>query len=236
MKSLILLLAPAAWASVILEPVPVITEVCTVAGNPVACGTSTLPAIYDDERVGTTTIFSISGFGTTDGITLEVGAEAAAGNSGQPDDLGSSALATISFDFLGSTDGPVRQGFATYFLATTHDHGASGGGGSSSFIEGLASCAMNCYAGDTLVPFGLGTSFNVGLFAFGSGGSGQHIFDGGGGYAFLQLRLFETDGTPVAIYDPPTAVPEPARFVLTGFALLGVLSMREAARRASPHK
>ena len=225
--SVLFLLIPAAFAGSIVIPTPVIGTVCTVAGAPVVCG-SPGQATYGTERVGTSTLFSLIGVATDTGLFVSAGVSAAAGTTGfVAFSLGSSALASIDLDFFGSTDGPERPGFATYSIYTDGDHGGGAGSQASSFISGLGTCQIRgCGLQGTMVPFALGVAFEIGLSVQASGqigdGSPQHLFDGAGSSAFLRLQLFEADGSPVMIFDPPAPVPEPRSAALTLIALAGL--------------
>jgi len=122
------------------------------------------------------------------------------------------ASAGVNLDFLAITDGPVRQGFVTYFMG-----GDSEQAGEIMSIEGLGllqNCnTVGCRQSGTLVPFTLGQAFEISA-AITSAGSAQS-YSGGGGDIKITMQLFELDGTPVTI----SAAPEPSTWLLAAFGL-----------------
>jgi hypothetical protein len=217
-----------AFATLITDPVPLISTACTVDNAQVACGTATSPDIYGTQRVGADTSFTMTGLNTDTGLFIQAIAEASAGgvSSTQLTDS-SSAIASVTLDFLGSTGGPERSGFATYVLIADGDHGAGAGAGALVSVAGIGSCQYpDCATHGTLLPFELGVPFEVDLSVFGSGGSGIHVYDGGGAVASIQLQLFDADGTPVAIFDPPADVPEPGSALLITGSLIALVALR----------
>lgn len=235
--SVLFFLIPAAFAGLIIDPVPVLSKVCTVANAPVVCGGGMSGTTYGTERVGTDATISITGLNTDAGLDIFAITQAVAGTSifVVGESLGSSATASVVLGFLGSTDGLARPGLATYSIYTDQEHGGGSGATASAFIEGLGSCPFAaCVSQGTLVPFELGVEFGIGLSVLANGGSGQHIFVGGGGLVQMHLQLFETDGTPVTIFDPPTdSIPEPGAFALAAIGLVAVSVFRRL-RRSTP--
>jgi len=221
--SVLFFLIPAAFAGVIFDPVPILSRVCTVENAPVVCGGGTSGATYGTERVGTDATISITGLNADAGLDIIATTQAVAGTSMFVirESLGSSATASVVLGFLGSTDGLARPGLATYSIYTDQEHGGGSGATASAFIDGLGSCPFaGCISQGTFVPFELGVEFGVGLSVLANGGSGQHIFVGSGGLVQMHLQLFETDGTPVAIFDPPgPSIPEPGAFALAAIGL-----------------
>lgn len=229
MKTLALLfLVVPIFASTVTDPVPVISTACTVGGVSVTCGSAGLPMIYGSENVGADTSFSMTGLGTNTRITIIATAATTAGTvvSGVFCTWGSlqfrcgdsSAGATVSLDFLASTDGPQRLGLATYLVATDKEKG-----GASDSISGLGSCQLaDCVSHGILVPFQLGVPFEVSLSLISHTPPFPTSLTGAGSFAEIQLQLFEADGTPVAIFDPPapTALPESASWILSFVGLL----------------
>ncbi len=242
MKALcaLFVLVPAAFASTItgLDPVPIITTICTVGGSSVGCSIS--PEQSGTESVAAYGSASIVGLNTANGLNIETIAEAQAGTAGSVfGSLGSSAIATVTLDFFGSTEGPERQGFATYLIYADGDHGGGASGGATSFISGLGSCGNHCDEHGTLVPFELGVPFEIGLSAaaYGQRQEYKHTLDGGSGDAMVRLQLFEADGTPVTIFDPVGPVPEPGTWILLALGMVTLSAFRSrpilgAARRA----
>ena len=228
-----LLLVPAlGLAGTIIEPSPVVSTVCTVAQVAVACGPAYQPKFYGTENVAAGASISILGLNTADGLDIEAGAGATAGTTSRDDlGVGSSAIAFVFLDFFGSTDGPARQGFATFAIVSDHDQDGGAVGLASSFIAGLGSCEGTlCMTGATLVPFELGMPFEIGLSLRAASGVGPHVLDGAGTSAVIQLRLFETSGDPVVIFDPPgPSVPEPGSWVLSALGILTFLIFRAKA-------
>lgn len=214
------------FAAAIMVPEPKVTTECEVAGQSVGCG-------YNDgsTKAMTRTSATISGFGANH-IFLNLDAYAEAGTwNFNAQRTSSSALALINLDFLASTDGPQRPGLMTYSLVADGDHGAGGGASATAYVEGLAACQYPaCHNAGTLVPFTLGTVFSISMFARGFGGSGVHALDGGEGYTYISLSLFDVFGNPVNIYDP-VAIPEPS----TGLLVLAVLALLAAARTKVRH-
>jgi hypothetical protein len=235
MKTLwmVLLILPAAFGTPFV-PQPITSEICSIAGQSVACDT-------DD---GVVRLFSlltshIQGIGTSDGITINVTADA--GFSYRLlDNTGiyptSSVANSISLDFLGSTEGPERQGFATFSIDAVQ-YGKGGAGFGSVSIEGAGGCGSPfCQPSNTTIPFMLGRAFDMDLLARASA-EGSFLFfggaGGGGGTASLSLRVFEADGTPVAIFALPSsvsAVPEPQSWMLAGIGLAVLLLSRAKFR------
>jgi len=229
----LLFLAVPAFASTLTDPVPDISTACTVGGVSVTCGSAGKPMIYGSENVGADTSFSMTGLGTNTGITIIATAAATAGTtvSGVFCSWGnvqfrcgdSSAGATVSLDFLASTDGPQRLGIATYLVATDTEKG-----GAYDSIGGLGSCQFaDCDSHGILVPFQLGVPFEIILSLHsGSGGSFPTPLTGAGSFGEIQLQLFEADGSPVAIFDPPgpISVPDPS----TGLMIVPVLFLLSA--------
>ncbi len=230
-NTLLLLLAPTAFASIIdhPDPVPTISTACTVAGQPVACPPA--PINIGTETVSATGKIRIEGLNTADGLTLDAWTWATSGSLFSPRDmtlLGSSALASISLDFFGSTDGPTRQGFATYTISTDGDREFGAHYQSSAFVQGLSG------GKGTLVPFDLGVPFELGLFVQSAGGIGD--WASASADADIRLQLFEADGTPVTIFDPPgPSVPEPRSLFLTLIGLVGIASIKRPLR-SIPHR
>jgi len=185
----LLFLAVPAFASTLTDPVPDISTACTVGGVSVTCGSAGKPMIYGSENVGADTSFSMTGLGTNTGITIIATAAATAGTtvSGVFCSWGnvqfrcgdSSAGATVSLDFLASTDGPQRLGIATYLVATDTEKG-----GAYDSIGGLGSCQFaDCVSHGILVPFQLGVPFEVILSLHsGSGGSFPTPLTGAGSF------------------------------------------------------
>jgi len=230
-------LVPAAFASILTEPVPVVSTSCTIAGQPVACGGQ-----YGTENVYAAANISITGLNTATGLFIDSDAEALSGSVQTPLylTLGSTAIASVSLDFFASTDGPERQGFASFKIYSGGEHGYHVGATESITAQGLGSCSSgggDCRDIAQLVPFELGVPFEIQLSIFASSGSGQHIYDGGSGYAGLKLWLFEADGTPVSIFDPVAPVPEPGTWILLALGMVTLSAFRGrailgAARRA----
>jgi hypothetical protein len=230
-NSFLWLLAPAAFASTLTEPAPapVISTACTVAGQPVDCMGET-GAIYGTESVTASGAISVLGLNTANGLNIEAEADATAGAIGPGPTiltLGSSAIAAVNLDFFAATDGPERQGFATFILHSDGDHGANGGSVQSSFISGLGSCqVVLCTQSGSLVPFELGVPFEIGLSiaAYGQKQDYQHVYDGGSSDAIVRLQLFDANGTPVVIVNAPgPSVPEPGSWILAALGLSGLL-------------
>jgi PEP-CTERM motif len=229
MKFWLLLLPVVLSADPIVEPTPIVSTVCTVADALVPCGPAS--TVYGSERVGVFTRVSILGIGTADGLYIDAFASAEAGSIDWDSlGVGSSALATISLDFLGSTDGPARPGFANFAILTDHDWGVDGSSGSSGSIAGLENCGVRCEKYGTMVPFELGVPFEISLNLFASGGTGQHILSGGFAETIIVLQLFD-GAEAVAIFDPPQAVPEPGTWGLVALGVLLCLFLRRHATR-----
>lgn len=223
------LLAGISQATLITEPpTPIISTACVINGASVPCGT------FDGlNRVMASASSSTSGFGSADGIGIDLSASAFTYIYTAQRQLGS-ALATASIDFLAATDGPQRGGFATYSLYTDGDHGGFAGVSLANAIDGLGGCGgIPCQNQGTMVPFELGTEFGISASIRASSGSD---FAGAGGISQIRLRLFEADGTPVVIFDPPaaSAVPEPGTRLLSlaGLATIGLFMFR---RRKQSH-
>ena len=230
MKLFYLLLLPAGLsANLLIEPTPIVSTACSVANVSIAC--TPLPTDYGTERIEAFTSVLILGIGTTDGLYIDVSAAAAAGSIDFGElGAGSSSLAAVSLDFLGSTDGPARHGFANFAIRTDQDWGAPGGAGASGSIAGLESCGVQCEKFGTRIPFELGVPFEVTLSLFASGGAGQHNLAGGFAETIITLQLF--DGVrPVAIFDPPRSTPEPGTRGLVAAGVLACLFLRRRAVR-----
>lgn len=214
---LLLGIAHAGLGSTALDiPVPVATTSCSFNNSPVDCALSN-----GIVRMEVSNSFGIAGFGTSDGISTSVSASAWV-TSIAPGFSFASAQSTITMDFLGYTEGLVRQGLATFLTVVEADHGGGGNGRGGVSIEGLGGCtyggSQSCIDRGTLVPFTLGSQFSISLFAFASGPR-----DGGGSATSqMRLQLFELDGTPVVIYDPQ-AVPEPGGLMLVVGGLMIIL-------------
>jgi hypothetical protein len=231
--SFLWMLVPAAFASTLTEPAPapVISTACTVGGQPVDC-MGMAGAVYGTEKVDASGAISILGLNTSNGLNIDANAEAAAGTILPGPTiltLGSSAIAAVNLDFFAVTDGPERQGFATFVVYSDGDHGADGGSFESSFISGLASCqVVLCHQSGSLVPFELGVPFEIGLSvaAYGQKQDYQHVYDGGSSDAIVRLQLFDANGTPVVIVNAPgPSVPEPGAWILTALGLSGMLAL-----------
>ena len=224
MKFWLLLVPVVLSADAIVVPTPVISTICTVADAPVAC-TSFSP-FYGSESVSTFTRVSILGLGTADGLFIDAFGSAEAGSiDPESSGIGSSALTTISLDFLGFTEGPVRPGFASFLILTDHDRGVYGSSGTSAAIAGLGNCGLQCEETGTMVPFELGVPFEISLNLFASGGTGPHVLSGGLAETIITLRLFD-GAEAVAIFDPPQPVPEPATWGLVAAGILACLFLR----------
>jgi len=189
---------------------PPVTITCTVNQSPVECGTFSSP--------GATAYGGVSGIGTADGVFVNFTAEV------WTTSLIQQASALISVDFLASTDGPQRQGLATFSIYTDGDHGAGAGTGATGSIEGLGSNPLIGTQGITLhgtnVAFELGVPFEVQASVL----ANSFFRDSGaGGIAQMKLQLFELDGTPVAI--TAVAVPEPDTHALITVGLIGLIAL-----------
>jgi hypothetical protein len=229
-------LVPAAFASILMEPVPVISTACTVGGQSVACAGQ-----YGTDSVFAMASGSVVGLNSSTGLFVNAWADAESGSVNPGPlflTLGSSAIASVSLDFFAATDGPQRQGFASFLLDTDGEHGFQVGATESMFVQGLGSCqGILCHSLGQLVPFQLGVPFEIGLSIFATSGSGQHEYNGGSGNAGLRLQLFEADGTPVTIFDPVGPVPEPGTWILLALGMVTLSAFRArailgAARRA----
>jgi len=199
---IVLISASSALASTLTGPVPVITANCTLAGAPVTCS-------YVADNGFTKAIaqntFSFGGLGTSTGLAISMSTFVNTAGQG-------AAFAGVNLDFLAITNGPVRQGFVTYFMG-----GDSEQAGEIMSIEGLGllqNCnTVGCRQSGTLVPFTLGQAFEISA-AITSAGSAQS-YSGGGGDIKITMQLFELDGTPVTI----SAAPEPSTWLLAAFGL-----------------
>jgi len=208
------LLAPAAFASTLTEPIPTVTTTCTVNQSPVQCGGFLAP--------GANAYGDVSGLNTAEGVSINLTAEVWTNSQIQQ------ASALASLDFLGATDGPQRSGYATYSIYTDGDHGGDAGIFATGMIEGLASNPLIGTQGVVVhgsnAPFQLGVPFEVQASVL---ANSFFAYSGAGGVTQIQLQLFELDGTPVTIFDPPaTAIPEPASWALVaaGLGIVGGFS------------
>jgi len=189
---------------------PQIATTCTVNQSPVECSNLNAP--------GATAYGQITGLNTANGVFVNLFAQVWTTIQIQQ----ASALASI--DFLGSTDGPQRQGLAAYSIYTDGDHGGGAGIFAIGTIQGLGTNPLVGTEGITLqgsnVPFSLGVPFEVQASVL-----AQSFFleSGAGGIAQIKLQLFELDGTPVTIFDP---VPEPSMGWLMGLGMAVILARR----------
>jgi hypothetical protein len=206
------LVAPAAFGSVVIGTASA-TTTCTADGAPVTCNW---------QRA----FLNITGLDTSEGLDITA---SAASTTQVPNQ---STQANVLVDFWASTDGPVRNGFATYAAYIDGDHGGAGSWSGAGSVEGLFTCqpySHLCVEHSTLVPFTLGTPFEI-TMNLQAGSSSYWIASGGdgGGSANFGLQLFEADMiTPVIIHDPPAPVPEPSYMGIVGIALV-LFSTRRA--------
>lgn len=198
----------------------------------------------------------ISGFGT-DVVTLS--ANLYGGNhNGFGGDPGPGGTASVTGNFIGSTDGPPRPGLIEFLPSSVcgsltdgpmsasagYTVGPYSGGGAE-----MTTCSFNGgYWVGSFAPFELGVPFDVSLNAvlqMPSAIDGPWV--GGGVDVFLQFSLFDilpanwpgnrTPGESETIFDPPSLdpiiVPEPGTLVLVA-PILGVLALlaRRKNRRA----
>lgn len=232
--ALLTLAALSLCATPITDPTPVVSSTCSVGGAQVGCGPSWNPSAYGSDLVGTDAYFSMTGLNTNSGLFIHIGTQATAGTTGITSlSLGSSALSSSVLDFFANTDGPQREGFATYTVRTDKDHGGDGGGYGNplSSIAGLGECHIQaCSKSSTLTPFELGVPFEIIASAISSGGSGKHSLESASADSWVFLQLFESSGAPVVIFDPPAPVPEPSTLWLLGFGLYLVVLYSHRSR------
>jgi hypothetical protein len=234
---LFLFFTAAAFATVVATPSPTITTTCALSTLPVACGSDDGTA-----RTTATVSYTLTGLGTTDGLVIRAPISAFAGVYNiTPNTVWEQASASTTFDlsFLASTDGPQRAGLATFQMGNNSSLGFKSGAFSWESIEGLGTSGTSIDGSfGALVPFTLGTSFDISVQARAFAGSATDlgIISGSQTQAFLSLQLFELDGTPVAIFysSTDTAIPEPSSMFLIGGGLLtlSVLRKRRISSRA----
>ena len=216
-RSLIVLLLASvcAVAKPITDPVPVISTVCTLDGSPVAC-----------DGIAFDPIFFITGLNTAAALYIENDMQIfLSGNFGEEQ--------SVSLDFFAKTDGPVREGFASYTILTEADHGGDTtlhNFASSGFISGLGSeSAANSVTSGTMVPFELGKTFEIGLHDSAAIGPGpfQDGLDGVSITTIIELQLFDASGAPVEIF--ARTVPEPSAWTLFAIGLAAIFVFRARA-------
>jgi hypothetical protein len=196
----------------------------------------------------------ISGFGT-DVITVSANLY---GNNqnGFGYDPGPGGTASVTGNFIGSTDGPPRPGLIEFLPSSVCGSLTDGPmSASAGYTVGpySGSAAMTCwlnggYEVDTFAPFELGVPFDVSLNAvlqIPSGIDGPMV--GGGVDVFLQFSLFDilpsdrpgnrSPGESETIFDPPSLdpilVPEPGTIVLAA-PILGALALLARRRNRRP--
>jgi len=208
-----LVLGPAAFASTLTEPIPTVTTTCTVNQSPVQCSNLNAP--------GATAYGQITGLNTANGVFVNLFAQVWTNGQIQQ------ASALTSVDFLGSTDGPERAGYATYSIYTVGDHGGGAGLSATGTIENLGSAQLVGTEGitqqGTNVAFELGIPFEIQASVF---AQSFDKFSGAGGVIQIALQLFELDGASVPISDPALPVPESKTWVLSAIGAAFVLTRR----------
>jgi hypothetical protein len=134
--------------------------------------------------------------------------------------LTGAAGASLTWSVTATTSGPPRAGFIDLSLSA-HAFSLDGNANSTASVGGYTAsgssegCEGECTI-DELLPFTLGTPFNIGIFDSASLTAEDSNFGSAEGDSDIQFSLFEADGVTPVMIEP---VPEPGAL---GLALLGM--------------
>lgn len=190
---------------------------CTIDGAAAAC----MPG--DPNRAQTTFIYN-DGLGTD---FLSIVVAASAGSGADPD---TSGTASITLNFLATTEGPVRPGFVEYLIVADGDGSSAGASyGSKVSVSGIGNCSapFTCVDSGT-IPFQLGIPFEIRMSAA-AGGTFAGFQSGAASDSTIELRFYELDSSgsqiPVNILGP-IITPEPNSTAAMLVSALGLIWLR----------